>query len=129
MWGAVHAGWRGLRGGVVEAAVDSLRRRGATDVVASLGPCIHAECYEFGPVELESVAATYGETVRGRTASGAPALDLPAAVAAAVSRAGARMAAGVDECTSCAGGWFSHRARGDGGRQALVVWSSGPESA
>jgi len=28
-------------------------------------------------------------------------------------------------CTACGGGRFSHRARADAGRLALVVWSSG----
>src|SRR5674476_1670642 len=42
---AVHAGWRGLAAGVVEAAVTAMRDLGASDVTASLGPCIHAPCY------------------------------------------------------------------------------------
>src|SRR5674476_1670641 len=42
---AVHAGWRGLVAGVVEAAVTAMRDLGASDVTASLGPCIHAPCY------------------------------------------------------------------------------------
>src|SRR4029453_7601064 len=45
--GAVHAGWRGLVAGVVEATADRLRARGATDLVAVVGPCITPEHYEF----------------------------------------------------------------------------------
>ena len=123
-FGAVHAGWRGLREGVVEAAVEQLQSWGATDVVGSLGPCIHAGCYEFGDDDLASVAGVLGDSVRGRTTAGAPALDVPAGVAAALGRAGARWVDGVDVCTACDGDWFSHRARGDTGRQALMVWST-----
>lgn len=123
-FGAVHAGWRGLVDGVIEAAVDRLHGFGATDVTAALGPCIHAECYAFGQGDLDSVADAYGPAVRGRTTDGGPALDVPAGVASAVARAGARMVAGADACTACDPTWFSHRARGDAGRQALVVWSS-----
>ena len=47
VFGVVHAGWRGLAGGVVEAAVAAMRTMGATRVVGALGPCIHAGCYEF----------------------------------------------------------------------------------
>ena len=101
-----------------------LRGWGATEVVGALGPCIHAECYAFGEDELGAVADTYGDGVRGRTRAGDPALDLPAAVAAALGRGGARLVGGVDSCTACGGAWFSHRARADTGRQALVVWSS-----
>jgi len=58
----------------------------------------------------------------GRTAAGGPALDLPAGVR------GALLAAGVDEitfvggCTACGPDAFSHRARADEGRQAVLAW-------
>jgi polyphenol oxidase len=122
--GAVHAGWRGLLAGVVEAAVDRMRGRGATEVVGALGPCIHAECYEFSGADVDAVAAVYGDGVRGRTTEGRPALDVPAGIAAALARAGARPVGGVDVCTACGDGYHSHRARGDTGRQALLVWSA-----
>jgi polyphenol oxidase len=123
VFGAVHAGWRGLVEGVVEHAVGVMRENGATGVVGVLGPCIHPECYEFSPPDLDGVASRFGDQVRARTAAGRPALDLPAAVAAALAAAGAdhRLA---DTCTGCGGDYFSHRVRGDSGRQALVVWSA-----
>ena len=122
--GAVHAGWRGLVDGVVERAVEAMGTLGATEVVGAVGPCIHPGCYEFSEPDLARVAARLGEGVRSRTASGRPALDVPAAVSAALSAAAVREQGGVDACTGCAGGYFSHRARGDRGRQALLVWSS-----
>ena len=125
VFAAVHAGWRGLVGGVVEAAVGALRGLGATDVVGALGPCIHAGCYEFSEDDLATVADVYGERVRGRTRSGRPALDVPAAVSAALAAGGAAEAPGIDVCTACAGRYFSHRARAERGRQALLVWSTG----
>ena len=60
VFGAVHAGWRGLLAGVVEATVAAMRARGAGDVVGALGPCIHPECYEFSDADLDAVAAAYG---------------------------------------------------------------------
>ncbi|HEY4928757.1 MAG TPA: laccase domain-containing protein [Acidimicrobiales bacterium] len=123
---AVHAGWRGLVAGVVEAAVTAMRDLGASDVTASLGPCIHAPCYEFSPTDLDTVAAVYGPSVRGTTTGGRPALDLVAAVAAAVAAAGARFVDDVDVCTACGARQFSHRARRDVGRQALLVWPGDP---
>src|SRR4051794_37185939 len=56
--GVVHAGWRGIVAGVLPAALDAMRSLGATDIQAVLGPCIHAECYEFGIDELDGVAAS-----------------------------------------------------------------------
>jgi copper oxidase (laccase) domain-containing protein len=125
VFGAVHGGWRGLVGGVVEATAAAMRDLGASRVVGALGPCIHRGCYEFSEPELDAVAARYGATVRGRTLGGRPALDLPATVSAALAAAGVEEATGVDACTACAGRYFSHRARGDQGRQALLVWSGG----
>ncbi len=125
VFGAVHAGWRGLVDGVVERAVAAMVDRGATGVVGALGPCIHPECYEFSAPDLDRVAARLGDSVRARTEAGSPALDLPAAVGAALDRAGAGYRASPAVCTACAGGYFSHRARGDRGRQALIVWSTG----
>jgi polyphenol oxidase len=125
VFGAVHAGWRGLVDGVVERAIATMETLGATEVVGALGPCIHPECYEFSGHDLDRVAARYGDGVRGRTSSGRPALDLPAAVSAALAAGGARQRPGMAACTGCSGGYFSHRVRGDVGRQALVVWSAG----
>lgn len=119
---AVHAGWRGLAAGVVERAVERLRATGATAVRAVLGPSIHPSCYEFGADELDRVVARCGEAARGVTAAGRPALDLPAAVRAALDRAGVDLVGGRAPCTACDPRFFSHRARGDTGRQALVVW-------
>jgi YfiH family protein len=124
VFAAIHAGWRGLTEGVVEEAVGAMRTRGATEVVGALGPCIHSECYEFDDGDLAPVVGRYGPGVRGRTPAGRPALDLPAAVSAALAAAGAKEIPGVGACTGCSPGYFSHRARGDAGRQALVVWSA-----
>ncbi len=129
VFGAVHAGWRGLAGGVVEAAVAAMRATGATGVVGALGPCIHAGCYDFSEGDLGDLAGAYGQGVVGTTTAGRPALDLRATVSAALVAGGARETAGIDACTACAGGYFSHRARRDTGRQAMIVWSDGGAEA
>lgn len=120
---AVHAGWAGLMDGVVERAVDTMRALGATGVEAALGPCIHPGCYEFAAAGLDRVAGRLGPVVRAVTATGAPALDLPAAVSAALHGAGATLVWDAGRCTACdAGTLYSHRARRDGERQAMLVW-------
>jgi len=119
---AVHAGWRGLRSGVLQRAVDAARGLGATDLRAVLGPCIHAECYEFGEADLDTVAAKLGDEVRAHTAAGRPALDVTAAVATALKEAGVSQLDDVDVCTACSEDYFSWRARKELSRQAMVVW-------
>jgi YfiH family protein len=121
--GVVHAGWRGLEAGVLERAADAMRALGASRIEAALGPCIHPECYPFGPGDLDRLAERLGDDVRATTASGAVALDLPAAVRCAGARAGVELVHDEAVCTSCAGDrYFSHRARGEPERQAMVLW-------
>jgi copper oxidase (laccase) domain-containing protein len=121
---AVHVGWRGLQAGVIARAVDAMTSLGATDVVAGLGPSIHPCCYAFSPGDLDAVAAVAGDEVRGTTAEGRPALDLPAGVRARLGDAGVALVVDVGECTGCGRDAFSHRARQDSARQALFVWSA-----
>ncbi len=118
--GVVHAGWRGLVNGIVEKAGKRLLHAGGGPIKAIVGPCIHPAAYEFGEADLAVVEDRYGPTVRGRTAQGATALDMPAAVAAACGSAGWPEPA-VGSCTSSPE-FFSHRTRGDQGRQTVVAW-------
>lgn len=118
--GVVHAGWRGIVAGVIPKAVAAM---GAGRVVAALGPCIHAECYEFGAADLDAVVAVVGPAARGRTRTGALALDVPAAVKQALRDAGAEVVYDADMCTACRpDDFFSFRARGEMARQAVVAW-------
>jgi YfiH family protein len=121
--GAVHAGWRGVEAGVIGAAAEAMRELGAVDIAAWVGPCIHAECYEFGSSDLDRVVARVGPGARSRARDGQSALDLPMAVARELGRSAVRLAGSADACTACDGAqFFSHRARADDGRHALAVW-------
>lgn len=123
VFAAAHAGWRGTLAGVIEDTVAAMRAAGAGRVRAAVGPCIGAECYAFGSDDLDAVAERLGSTVRGETADGSPALDLRAAVVAALGRAGVTdVDLSLASCTACSPGYFSHRARGERERQAMVVW-------
>jgi purine-nucleoside/S-methyl-5'-thioadenosine phosphorylase / adenosine deaminase len=116
-----HAGWKGAEAGVVEETAEVMRAHGATRIEACLGPCIRPCCYEFGPADLDRLAARFGPGVRGRTRAGRPSLDLPATVAAALGRVGVTLVHDHGGCTACTDGWFSHRARRETARQATVV--------
>lgn len=120
--GVAHAGWRGVAAGVLEATVIEMEKLGATAIQAVIGPCIHAECYEFGAADLALVAHRLGDTVRATTAGGGPALDLPAAVHAALEGAGVQEIDDLGVCTACSEDHFSWRARQERQRQAVVVW-------
>lgn len=49
--GAAHAGWKGAKGGVLEATIARMVDLGATPgrIVACIGPCIAQRSYEVGP--------------------------------------------------------------------------------
>jgi YfiH family protein len=107
--GAVHAGWRGIMAGVLQAAVAEIRQRSSGPITAVLGPCIHPECYEFSAADLEPIAARLGPEVRGETAGGQLALDLPVAVALALTEADVTDITDIGVCTACSADHFSHR--------------------
>lgn len=120
----VHAGWRGLAGGVLDVGVDAIESGGGRVGVAVLGPSIHACCCEFGAAELDRVAAGVGATrrdVSGLTTEGRLALDAVAAVRIGLERRGVGLdTAGA--CTRCDPRWFSHRRGAEPQRHAVVAW-------
>ena len=125
----VHAGWRGLAGGIIDLAVGEIAHRGDTVVAAVLGPVIHRCCYAFAANELALVAAGVAlapDAIAGETTAGAPALDIPAAVAGALRRHDVALDV-VGSRTACDGRWFSH-GRGDVARHAVVVWRGSHEA-
>jgi YfiH family protein len=96
----VHAGWRGLAEGVVEAAVSALGEGTAAVVGPAIGPC----CYEVGPEVSELFD-------RDLTSGGN--LDLWSAAERALGRAGVSSVERVDLCTRChPEQFFSHRHSG-----------------
>ena len=122
--GTAHAGWRGIVAGVIGRVVDGVRRAAPATPTrglrAVIGPVIRPSSYEFGADELAAVAAATGCDVGAVTSWGTPALDLCAAVRGALEAAGVSDVEdlGLDTATD---GFFSHRARGDRGRQATAT--------
>jgi YfiH family protein len=97
----LHAGWRGLAEGVVEAGVAVL---GEGRKEAVIGPAVGPCCYAVGP----EVAALFDEDL---TENGI--LDLWRAAERALRRAGVDRVERVDLCTRCNPElFFSHRRDG-----------------
>ncbi len=121
--GAAHAGWRGVAAEILQNTVAELFRLGAERVIWQLGPCISPAAYEFGDAELQALVDRYGESLRSCTAQGQPALDLRAAVSAALGETAAepRTTERIP-CTATEPGYFSWRARQDAERQTAAIW-------
>lgn len=118
--GVAHAGWKGLLAGVVESTASALDALGADPVATLLGPCIQPGAYEFGAADLAAMVDRFGAAVQGITDDATPALDMTNAVAAACVEAG--WPAPVRPACTSGPGFFSHRTRGDAGRQTTVAW-------
>lgn len=118
---AVHAGWRGALGGVVQAGVAAVRALGHGPVRAVIGPCVCGVHYEFGEELLRELVAKHGPEVATTTGSGAPAFDLRAAIRLAFTRADVSEVEVLDVCTVESSDHFSHRRDGVTGRHGVVV--------
>ena len=106
-----HAGWRGLVGGAIEAAVAEVG-----DVHrAWVGPSIHSCCYEVGP---EVVAAF---TERGLPVAGSGRVDPGRAAVALLEQIGIEAVDATTDCTSCDPRYFSYRRDGLTGRQGAFI--------
>jgi copper oxidase (laccase) domain-containing protein len=127
---AVHAGWRGLAAGVIEAAVEALARCGVEPggVSAAIGPHIGPCCYEVDEPVLAALRARFA----GRLASNARPgrdghawLDIGALARAALAAAGVpaeRVDVSAAACTRCDAARF-HSFRRDGARAGrLLHW-------
>lgn len=120
--GVVHAGWKGLVAGVVEAAVDRLRAVGTGAVRAAIGPCAGPDRYEFGRADLDRVVERLGSGVEARTVDGRPSLDLPGAARGVLEGVGVAEVWESGVCTIGSPDHYSYRREGRTGRQALVAW-------
>jgi polyphenol oxidase len=122
--GAVHAGWRGLAAGVVEAGVAAMAELGADpgSCVGLVGPAAGGCCYEVGADVREAVGSRHPAAL-ATTRAGRPALDPAAGAAQALERAGVGQVRVTGECTiDLADRFFSHRRdQGRTGRQAGLI--------
>jgi YfiH family protein len=120
--GVVHAGREGLVRGVVAAAVDALRGRGASRLEAFVGPRACGRCYELPESMADAVAAVV-PAARSTTSWGTPAIDVGAGVVAQLADLGVQVTdLGVHECTIEHDRWFSYRRQGqDSGRFGAVA--------
>ena len=118
--GAVHVGRRGLMNSVAVKAVDVMRKLGADQIHAQLGPSICGRCYEV-PQELADEVVAKHPGASSLTNNLTPALDLPRALIADLVASGVTYEASAI-CTLENYEYFSYRRHNITGRNAGVVW-------
>ncbi len=135
---AIHAGWRGLAGGVLAAAVAALARESSVPprlLAAGIGPHIGACCYEVDAPVLDALSGGHAEALSLATRPVRPGhamLDLGRLAVAALAAAGlpeASIGSATADCTRCdADGFHSYRRDGPrAGRLVHFIAASGPE--
>lgn len=117
---AVHAGWRGLCSGVLEAAVSAL---GEQHVRAWIGPSIGPCHFEVGKEVAEGFSASYpGAPGFWERRGSVFRFDLRSAARWVLEEAGVVVDPCLPACTVCDRRFFSYRRDGLTGRQAVLVW-------
>jgi YfiH family protein len=111
----LHAGWRGLLGGIADAGVSTLGGPVAAMIGPGIGPC----CYEVGEEVADPFRSAFGF---GLYRDGK--LDLWTAAERALRAAGCVRIDRVDLCTFCdPSRFFSHRRDGGiTGRQGVLAY-------
>ncbi|MDP8568468.1 peptidoglycan editing factor PgeF [Methylophilus aquaticus] len=120
---AVHAGWRSLCDGVIEATVHTMPVA-ASSLMAWLGPAIGPQAFEVGgevraqfmavDAQAETAFVSHGDKWLG---------DLYTLARQRLQRLGVTQVYGGGRCTySEAETFFSYRRDGDTGRMASMIW-------
>lgn len=124
---AAHAGWRGLQGGVIEAAIERMRV-GCSQLMAWLGPAIGPGAFEVGAevraafVSQHAAAASCFSqgAVRGKFLA-----DLPALARQRLHAQGVNAIYGGTHCTvSEPQSFYSYRRDQRCGRMVSLIWRS-----
>ena len=120
---AIHAGWRGLCDGVIEAAVGAMRIEGA-QLMAWLGPAIGPQAFEVGAEVCAQFIAKDAQAESAFTPHGDKYLgDLYKIATQRMNKLGVTQIYGGGLCTyTDSSGFFSFRRDGDTGRMGTFIW-------
>lgn len=123
--GAIHAGWRGLAAGVIEATVREMAIPGA-QLMAWLGPAIGPTAYEVGTEVMAAftVPDPGAGTAFTAKANGKWLCDLYALARRRLAVVGVSRIFGGNLCTySDRNRFYSYRRDGTTGRMASLIWT------
>jgi YfiH family protein len=130
---AIHAGWRGMAAGVIEAAINAMEDSygtDPTDLAAAVGPCIGPCCFEVDEDVADVFRSDFGEGVVIPAKDGKKTrIDLPkCALEALTGRGVPENSIDVSgDCTFCDERlYYSHRRMGENrGTQTAIIQISG----
>jgi YfiH family protein len=112
----IHAGWRGLAGGILRRAVQGFDDPG--EVRAVIGPAVGPDHYRVGKDVAEAVGSGCDAGAVTALREGSLHLDLPGTARSALRGLGVRRIEVAGVCTACEPTrFYSHRREGTTGRQ------------
>ncbi len=121
---AVHAGWRGLADGVIEATLDQLAVPG-DEVMAWLGPAIGAACFEVG-AEVRDTFIQHAPEAEAAFKANRPnhwLADIYMLARQRLKACGVTSVWGGEHCTvTDKERFYSYRRDGQTGRMATLIW-------
>ncbi len=122
---AAHAGWRGLAGGVLEAAVAAMQVP-PDQVLAWMGAAIGPQAFEVGDEVREAFVGRHPEAAAAFAPQPAPGkwlADIYRLARIRLNRIGVQAIHGGGRCTlSETDTFFSYRRDGVTGRMAALIW-------
>ena len=124
MVGALHAGWRGLAAGIIEAGVERMDVPGAS-LLAWLGPAIGPAAFEVGDDVRAAFVRADADAARAfvLNARGRWLADLYQLARRRLERLDVTAVFGGEHCTATqADLFYSYRRDGATGRMASIIW-------
>ena len=123
---AIHAGWRGLQGGVIENCIGAMQSP-VESLVSWIGPAISKKHFEVGDevreAFIESACCPHIETFFSAHGVGHWMCDLPAIAEQVLKRLGVTNIVRDPRCTYAKKeSFYSYRRDGITGRQAALIW-------
>lgn len=121
---AVHAGWRGLAAGVLEATMAEMAVP-AAEIIAWLGPAIGPKAFEVGEDVYTAFTDDHAQSAEAfvATSNGHWQADIYHLARQRLARLGVSEVYGGDRCTyNEAGMFYSYRRDGRTGRMASLIW-------
>lgn len=122
--GAVHAGWKGLAAGVIEATVLAMQVA-PQELMAWLGPAISQQAFEVGAEVRDAFVAEQPQAIKAFTPGhqGKWLADLYTLARMRLNALGVSQISGGDFCTfGERARFFSYRRDGVTGRMATFIW-------
>lgn len=127
---AIHAGWRGLADGVIEATVSDMKSP-ASELLAWIGPGISQQCFEVGD-EVREIFVAKNNSAENHFLANRPAhwlCDLNSLAADTLARLEVAEINRTEYCSfSDESLFFSYRRNATTGRMASLIWIEATDS-